>query len=462
MGLDTKYRPQQFHQVLGQADAIRILRQQVIQKTCFHQSYLFSGPFGSGKTTMGRLSARAFLCDNPSSEGDPCDQCPSCHDIMKAGTSADFVEIDAATNSGKADIKQLLEQLAYTTFSGKHRIYLFDESHRLSKDALDALLKPLEDNIQGSLDKQLVCIFCTTEPEKMRTTILSRCLTFSIETLPPDVIAVRLAFVCEQENFEYDQDVLQLIAEVTECHIRDALKTIEGVSLLGPINYENASVYLHLDLNTAYLDVLDHIGNDLPAAIQTVELILAKVSPTTCYERLANVAALAYKVYLGAVKPESYWDADRISALGAAKHEQLLSYITRFASRPGHPTQAMLCCDLACLHHGVVGNSTATVIIQAPLETSTPSTKILDTPTPPAAQTRVPAGTLQEPQGQFTGTCWQDERAIKREGGETASCSNGSTELDAQTFCWLLGLRLKELDEARRGGQQGRGHLDSD
>ena len=112
------------------------------------------------------------MCETPDN-GNPCDECLSCKSLLESGSSADFIEVDAATNSGKADVQKIVDEIAYSTFSGKRRIYLFDESHQLSKDALDALLKPLEDCLPGSEDKRLTCIFCTTEPEKMRATVLS-------------------------------------------------------------------------------------------------------------------------------------------------------------------------------------------------------------------------------------------------------------------------------------------------
>ena len=228
MSFDTKYRPRTFNDVLGQEATITILRRYIASGRGLHQSYLFAGAWGSGKTTLGRIMARSLMCQSPTVEGDPCDACPSCTSILETGASMDFVEVDAATNSGKADVQKITEEIQYSTYAGRRRIYLFDEAHQLSKDALDALLKPLEEVIPGTQEKRLVCIFCTTEPEKMKATIFSRCApTFVIQPVAPPQIAKRLAWVCEQEGFEYDLDMLQIIAELTECHIRDALKAVD-------------------------------------------------------------------------------------------------------------------------------------------------------------------------------------------------------------------------------------------
>lgn len=351
MSLDIKYRPSVYADVLGQENIITVLRNFVKEGRGFQQSYLFCGAHGSGKTTLGRILARALLCSHHV-EGEPCGQCSSCRSLLQDGSSADFVEVDAATNSGKADVLRITEEIQYATFSGNRRIYLFDEAHQLSKDALDALLKPLEDTFPGSDDKQLVCIFCTTEPERMRATVLSRCApAFVITPQTPHTIATRLQAVCAAEGIEADFEPLVLIAEITQCHIRDAMKALEGVSMLGPVNRENVAAYLHLDLNVAYVDALECIGHDLPAALQAIETILKKNGPTTCYERLAEVAMLAFRASHGLPVP-SFWNKDRLRALGQSRGDALLAYAERFASRPGRPSAAMLQMDLAALHYG--------------------------------------------------------------------------------------------------------------
>ena len=299
MSFDTKYRPRVYADVLGQDANVEILRRYLASGKGLHQSYLFAGGFGSGKTTLGRILARALLCLAPLPNGEPCDQCESCRSLLEHGTSMDFYEIDAATHSGKAEIQKIIEEIQYDTFSGRRRIYLFDESHQLSLQALDALLKPMEDMVAGTLNKRLICIFCTTEPEKMRPTILSRCApAFIIQPVSPQGVAKRLAYVCQQEGIIYEQDMLVLIAETVECHIRDALKALEGISMLGAVNLENTTKYLKLDLNSLYLDVLEGLGGDLEKSLIAIKQVLEKASPVTCYERLADISILAYQAGL--------------------------------------------------------------------------------------------------------------------------------------------------------------------
>ena len=374
MALDTSYRPTKFEDVIGQDASVSVLRQFVQTGTGFHQSYVFCGFHGSGKTTLGRILARALLCDAPVG-GNPCDQCQSCKSILEHGSSECFTEFDAATNSGKDDIRSILSTLKYDTFSGKRRIYLMDEAHRLSKDALDALLKPMEDTVPGSNDKLLVCIFCTTEPERMRSTIFSRCApAFVIRRVTPERIADRLAFVCEKEGIPYERDALVLIAEATECHIRDGLKSLEGVSMLGGAMIDNVRSYLRLNVNSLYMDVLQNIGSDLPKALGAVEQILQSVSPATAYERLAEVTMMAYRVSMNAARPPSYWPKAVLDQVAALHGDHLIGFAELFSSRPGNPVAATLSCDVAVLHHNRAGSWVAKPrTIVGPVPISTPS-----------------------------------------------------------------------------------------
>jgi len=126
MALDTRYRPQTYGDVLGQEATVSILKQFVVEGRGFHQSYVFCGQHGSGKTTLGRILARALLCESPV-DGAPCDQCSSCQTFLSGDTHECFEELDAATKSGKADLARIIEDVSYSTVSGKRRIYLFDE-----------------------------------------------------------------------------------------------------------------------------------------------------------------------------------------------------------------------------------------------------------------------------------------------------------------------------------------------
>ena len=468
MSLDIIYRPINYGDVLGQEATIAILKQYVIQGKGFQQSYLFCGGHGSGKTTLGRILARALLCENPV-EGEPCNKCVSCRSLLEGGTSVDFMEVDAATKSGKADIDRIKDEIQYATFSGKRRIYLFDESHRLSKEAIDALLKPMEDNFSGSNDKQLTCIFCTTEPEKMKVTVLSRCApAFVIQPQKPKHIAGRLQHICEQEKIEFEPDMLVLISEITECHIRDAIKAVEGVSMLGGVAKEHVQAYLHLDLNAAYLDLIGAIGTDLPAAFAAARKIMERASPLTCYERLAEVSMLAFRASLGESAP-AHWGKERLAEIGRAKGAALLGYAARFASRPGRPTAPMLMVDIAHLHHvgGSVQNPAAVIQVHSiggppapvpqelPLAVAAHLPLSASPPPPTPATVATPAQAVLEPtlvSGSIPerDALWveatQGPAATKRiVTAEPADRSNRSTALKPAQFANLLNRTLLDL-----------------
>ena len=453
MSLDTQYRPRTFGDVLGQEAIITILRRYIVTGRSLHQSYLFAGPFGSGKTTVGRIMARALMCETPLSTGDPCDKCDSCVSILETGNSMDFIEVDAATNSGKADVQKITEEIQYSTFAGRRRIYLFDEAHQLSRDALDALLKPLEENVPGTQEKRLVCIFCTTEPEKMKATIFSRCApTFVIQPVAPVDIAKRLAYVCEQEGFEYDLDMLQIIAEMTECHIRDALKSVEGVSMLGPLNRENVAKYLKLDMNLMFIGVLENLGKDLPQAITLAKEVMSRTSPAMCYEKLATVAMMAYQVGIGAMKAPSYIEAGRLESLYAAQQQNLIGYTSRFASRLGRPTDAMLLCDLGSLHYGgsAVGNAQIVMVqnSMAPVAAPVENSVRVEAPAKTVGKVAMPAPTnVGNGQKAEVRTAAKAVNNPQRQVAPVVVGSNGPMpEIDPTVFSELLAMQIARYE----------------
>jgi DNA polymerase III subunit gamma/tau len=383
VSLDTKYRPLRYGDVLGQDATVKVCKEYVRSGHGFRQSYVFAGAHGGGKTTCGRILARALLCENPQN-GEPCDDCTSCK-AMLADKSENFIEVDAATNSGKEDVKRITQEAQFGSFSGKRKIYLFDECHELSRQAMDALLKPLEDNIRGTQDKQLVCIFCTTEPEKMRSAILSRCAPlFRIRQNTPEEIGTRLAYICDHEGIEYDPEVLPLIAEVCECHVRDSIKAIEGVSMLGRVDRANVTAYLRMDANALYLDLLEKIGFDLAGVLEVVSALDEKVSPATCYEKMADVCMLAYRLAnFSSGSVPSYWDRDRLVEVGKKHREFLVEFAQRFAERPAHSSSAMFACDVSALHQRRAG---IVVVAESQQVSVAPSPTAPAAPQPPPAQ----------------------------------------------------------------------------
>jgi DNA polymerase III subunit gamma/tau len=475
MAFDTKYRPTRYADVLGQEAHAQVLRKFVSRGKGFHQSYLFAGQHGSGKTTMGRILARSLLCENPT-EGEPCDECMSCKDILEKGVSECFTEFNAATQSGKDDILKVIEEIEYSTFAGKQRVYLFDESHRLSKQAVDALLKPLEDEQTASENKRLVCIFCTTEPERMVDTVWSRCApTFTIKVCKPEVIATRLAWVCGEEDIEHEMEALTTIAAIKTSHIRDALKTIESVALLGPITMATVRQVLHLDANDTLVRILALLGSDLPTAMVEADKLVLDMSPTTCYERLAKTAMLAYKVSIGAAKPPPYWRKGIIEKLGDHHGSFLVPFAQCFSSRPGRPTASMLSLDLARLHQVRVGAApipnAVTPVRSKPAISPTAASEVPSVGTSPAlpgtlgpTEGNVPPVVEVDPSfnGGFRPQSYEtstgryiDERGVKKKRSTVARSQTkvGNPPLEVDEFASALSRSLQELrvDDTHRG-----------
>ena len=459
MSLDTKYRPTSFDDVLGQEGSIRVLREYVKTGTGFHQSYLFAGPFGSGKTTLARILARALLCDNVSDKGDPCNVCPSCTDILSNGASANFIEIDAATNSGKQNVKNIVDRLSYSSMNGKKTLYLFDEAHRLTTEALDGLLKPMEDNDAGSENKKLVCIFCTTEPEGMRQTILSRCApAFIIKQVAPTKIADRLEYVCGEESLPFEREALELIGEVSDCHIRDALKAVEGVSMLGEVNLKNTRDYLQVGKRNALIDVLRYVGEDLSKSLTALSLVKEYMSPAICYDYLLDLCMEAIKLEHGVGKVKAFWEKDKIEDLVQARKDYLALIMSHISSKPFKPTFPVIVSDIVFLHN-LIDNGTLPHQIVLPAT----ATKAGESSNPPeqAKKTEgVDAESLPVPYVNKD-KVFVDPRAVRK----SAPSANAKKSLDfttkeslgVQEFLRLVGMRMSEemktwTDETNRHG----------
>ena len=452
MALDTRYRPRVYDDVLGQGGSVAVLRQFVKEGRGYHQSYVFCGQHGSGKTTLGRILARALLCAAPV-EGDPCGECPSCLTLLAGEPHEGFEEFDAASKSGKADLARIVEDVTYATFSGKRRIYLVDESHRLSKQALDVLLKPMEDSIEGSEEKKLVLIFCTTDPGKMSSTIFSRCApAFVIRAVSPEGIAERLAYICEQEGVEYEESALVTVAEASECHIRDALKLVEGISMVGPVSQAGVESYLQLGANDLVLSLLESLLTDLPAAVGFATTLAHEVSPSAAYARISAAALAAYRCHLGVGKIPSQWDAARIqklSELGAG----LLGICSRFSAPPHRPTSHTLVLDTGTSYYVLAGgiapsearNVVAGVTSAPPVEKEVPQPLSEGTFSKPSEGAPPPQGTAKTVAG-----VWVDQRAVGKGPGEVSQSNGASTKfLAPEVFRELVLHHLRTLISGR-------------
>lgn len=217
--LYRKYRPKNFFDVYGQDHVISTLKNEIKENRVSH-AYLFTGSRGTGKTTCSKILAKAVNCLNPI-DGEPCNECELCKGL-DSGAIYDVVEIDAASNNGVDNIRDLREEANYTPSRGKYRVYIIDEVHMLSAGAFNALLKTLEEP-----PAHVIFILATTEVHKLPATILSRCQRFDFKRIQPETMAVRLMQVAELENMTIDDDAAVLVARIADGALRDGLSILD-------------------------------------------------------------------------------------------------------------------------------------------------------------------------------------------------------------------------------------------
>lgn len=260
--LYRKYRPLTFDSVVGQQHIVSTLEHAITEGRLSH-AYLFCGPRGTGKTTMARILAKALLCRNAEAaraEGAsgcmPDGTCEECG-LIAEGNHPDVYELDAASRTGVDNVREeIINSVNFAPVRGKYKIYIIDEVHMLTTAAFNALLKTLEEP-----PAHVIFVLCTTDPQKILETILSRCQRFDFHRIGNEDIERRLAYVCEQEDFDYDDEALAIVARHAKGGMRDALSTLEQLSVFG-----NGSVHAD-DARSLLGEVSDQILGEFAAAI---------------------------------------------------------------------------------------------------------------------------------------------------------------------------------------------------
>ena len=300
LSLYRKYRPQVFSDVVGQEHITSILEKEV-KSGRVHHAYMFTGSRGTGKTTCAKILAKAVNCLSPK-EGNPCLSCEMCRDIEDKSVM-DIVEIDAASNTGVDNIRDLKEEAMFTPAKGKYRVFIIDEVHMLSQSAFNALLKILEEP-----PEHVLFILATTEVDAVIPTVLSRCQRFDFKRIPIEKIAGRLHFVAEKEGFILTEDGARMIAKISDGALRDALSLLEQSSvysetidretvlkaagiagrqylfdMLEFIKTEDVSSGIHL-LNSLYEN-----GKDLSKFLNELAFLLRDVMLLKCSDKCADL-----------------------------------------------------------------------------------------------------------------------------------------------------------------------------
>jgi DNA polymerase III subunit gamma/tau len=346
MSEGTKYRPITFDDVLG-LDNIKDILKATLKKGQYEPAYLFIGEYSSGKTTLGRIFARSILCSNRKEDGSPCNECQSCRDFLEERSSS-YTEVDAATNSTKEKIQELLEALTYETVTEK-RVILLDECHAISSSGKDALLLQLEKN-----NSNVVFIFCTTVGDKVPPQLKSRCCEFQIP-LPTEVnIQKKLEYICKLNSYNYTPDALYSIIQATGRHYRDAEIKLGLASLLGDINDENVSkVVTTCTKEIAFL--LSTLPYDLTKVFKAVEYLTSRMNIKDIYENILRMLNDTLK-YTKGIIPESTTYAEALKILSVQYGQTLYEVIDYILAKNRLTDLTVFQADILVLHYKMSKN----------------------------------------------------------------------------------------------------------
>lgn len=387
---DTKYRPLKFGDVLGQSGTVQLLKARLAKGTALDVSYIFAGGHGQGKTTLARIHARAMLCQNlDKADPEPCNECDNCRDVLNGQPGA-YVEQDAASGGTIENIRAIVDDLPFAVFNAAKRVYVFDEAHRMSRDAQDVLLKPLE-------EKKMVGVFCTTEPEKIRGPIRSRCEEYAIRKITREDVLERMNRILDAEGVEHEDDGVLTVIDYSGGHVRDVVNRLEMIAQMGRVSLDNVREYLHLSVVSTYYEVLLALGTP-KRAIELVEGLCERVSPEDVSAGLAEAAMNTFRLKHGMFADFVYVDKSLGQRLYDAYGDNVVKLAEHFL-RQRYTSKVSLLCDVLRLSGGIPTTpspvAAPVLVVAAPLPVAPPAaatpSPALAAPPPAPAPAPVPA-----------------------------------------------------------------------
>lgn len=285
--LALKYRPITFEKVIGQYVVSRFLSN-LIKRGQIGKNIILYGPWGSGKTSLSRIYARALNCENPTSGGSPCNICEKCR-LFHEDQYTDYIEVDGATQGGKDKIKDLVEISKSEPYLGHYRVVCIDEAHNLTKQAWDTLLKLIEEP-----PPYLVFLFTTTEYVKVPETIQSRCQDFEVRLLDQKTSIQCLTHICEVESFRFEDRALEIISYLSKGHFRDLIKNLEKVYYFGGITLDNVLTVFNFDYARNVVGIFDALfgGEDVSEILK--DLNAWNMSPDVIFNTLKSFILMLY------------------------------------------------------------------------------------------------------------------------------------------------------------------------
>lgn len=278
--------------------------------------------------------------------------------FVDATTSKSFIQ---SVRKGRQKVYDVSVKDTHCFFArscqgGPGGMVLAHNCHRLSKAAMDALLKPMEDNVPGTQDKRLVCLFCTTEPEKLRTTIKTRCMMFPIREPDPPDVRDRLAYICEQEGFDYTDEAMDLIFQEGDGHIRNMINMVEKTGRLGSINTDSVREQLGLSARSKYYDIIYHLGHDLDHVLDLLDSTLDMTTPRAVYDGLGEACMSSYRYSKGIETGIMTSNQTKAEKVYERHSDDLLNVMEYILDSDRKLTSDVLHCEIFNLHRMLSGD----------------------------------------------------------------------------------------------------------